>query len=65
MRFSKVLSEMMAKKAETKYQLAKELGVSQSTVANWLDGSARPQLRYAAKLADHYGVTVAELLKED
>jgi len=63
-KFSKMLSEQMAKRAETKYQLAKELGVSQSTVANWLDGSARPQLRYAAKLAEHYGVTVAEIMEE-
>lgn len=62
-RFSKMLSELMAKNAETKYQLAKDLGVSQSTIANWLDGSAKPQLRYAAKLAEHYGITVEAVMK--
>lgn len=65
MKFSKMLFELMTRRAETKYQLAKELGVSQSTVANWLDGSAKPQLRYAARLSEHYGITVDELLKED
>ena len=61
MTFSENLAERMKQRCETKYALAKEIGVSQSTVANWLDGSATPRLRYIGRLAEHYGCEIAEL----
>lgn len=64
-KFSERLAELMEEKRETKYSLAKELELSQSTVANWLNGETEPIRSHIKLLADHYGVTVDELLKEE
>lgn len=40
MNFPETLQKMMETKGVTKYRLAKDLGVSQSSVANWLNGSS-------------------------
>lgn len=53
--FSELLSEKMRENHETAYRLAKEIGVSQSTISNWLTGKARPQLAHLGKLEAHYG----------
>ena len=55
---------MMDERLETNYRLAKELGVHQTTVANWKRG-VKPQLAHRGLLADHFGCTVDELLKEE
>ena len=65
MNFAENLASRMQARCETKYSLAKSLGVSQSTVANWLDKSMTPQFRHIGLLAEHYGCTVADLTKED
>ena len=66
MTFSENLAIRMKKNCETNYALAKEIGVAQSTVANWLNGQSTPRLRHIGKLAEHYGCDVAELgLSED
>lgn len=54
----------MKTRCETNYSLAKDLGVSQSTVANWLNGSATPLLRHVGRIADHYGCSVDEIMGE-
>ena len=36
--FSETLQKMMETKGVTKYRLAKDLSISQSTVTNWLEG---------------------------
>lgn len=64
MKFSDRLSKMMDERLETNYRLAKELGVHQTTVANWKRG-VKPQLAHRGLLADHFGCTVDELLKEE
>lgn len=38
MKFSETLQKMMQTKGVTRYRLAKDLGISQSTVTNWLEG---------------------------
>ncbi len=50
---------------ETNYRLAKELGVKQTSVQNWRTGKYKPLRVYLEKIAEHYGVTVEELQKED
>lgn len=65
MSFSENLAQRMKAGYETKYSLAKSIGVSQSTVANWLDKAMTPQFRHVGLLAAHYGCTTDELLKED
>ena len=56
MRFNSAkLAALMREHNETAYRLSKELGISQTTVKNWLDGSNVPQLAKLSALADHYG----------
>lgn len=43
------------------YQLAKELECSQSSVKNWIDGGNIPHKKTRQKIADRFGITLAEL----
>lgn len=45
----------MQKNGESNYALAKQLGVSQTTIANWLSGETKPFRPYALILEQHYG----------
>lgn len=45
----------------TNYQLAKKLECSQSSVKNWLDGGNVPHKKTRQKIAEHFGITLAEL----
>lgn len=58
MKFSELLAEKMRENHETAYRLAKEIGVSQSTISNWLTGKANPQLAHLGKLEAHYGCSM-------
>lgn len=62
---AKNLSRLQAERGETNYRLAKILGVHQSSIANWKSGERTPHPKHVAMLAEHYGVTVDELLAED
>ena len=61
--FSKALSDLMADRHITNYRLAKDIGVHQSTVKNWLDGK-KPSLMHAYKICDYFGVSMDELVAE-
>lgn len=63
MAFSDNLAALMAKHNESNYRLAKEIGVAQTSVANWLSGDNKPLSVYVEKIASHYDVTADELLK--
>lgn len=43
------------------YQLAKELECSQSSVKNWIEGGNIPHKKTRQKIAEHFGITLAEL----
>lgn len=43
------------------YQLAKELQCSQSSVKNWIDGGNIPHKKTRQKIAERFGITLAEL----
>lgn len=53
---SQKLTDLMSEHNETAYRLAKELGISQSTVKNWRTGSNEPHIALLGALAIHYGV---------
>ena len=59
--FSQNLTNLQAERSETNYRLAKSLKVHQTTIKNWKNGTT-PHPLYLEKLAEHYGVTVDELL---
>lgn len=43
------------------YRLAKLFGCSQSSIINWLDNGVIPHPKTRQKIADHFGITLAEL----
>ena len=59
---SENLARLQAERGETNYRLAKIIGVHQSSIANWKSGSIMPHPGHIKKLADHYGVSVDDLL---
>lgn len=61
--FSKQLESLMREKCETKYALAKAIGASQSTVANWLNGKNFPAFRYIGKISEHYDIPISQILE--
>lgn len=62
--FSENLSRLQAERGETNYRLAKEIGVHQSSIANWKSGIV-PHPKHIRLLAEHFGVTVDELLSNE
>ena len=61
MSFAQRLSELMASRTLTNYQLAKDLDIHTTTVANWLAGKA-PRKKTLALLAEYFGVSTDYLL---
>lgn len=51
----------MEQRGYSAYRLAKILGVSNQGVLNWLDGGNVPHKKTRQKIADHFGITLAEL----
>lgn len=43
------------------YRLAKLFGCSQSSLLNWLDNGVIPHKKTRQKIADHFGITIADL----
>ena len=61
MSFAQRLSELMASRTLTNYQLAKDLDIHPTTVAIWLAGKA-PRKKTLALLAEYFGVSTDYLL---
>jgi transcriptional regulator with XRE-family HTH domain len=51
----------MEQRGYSAYRLAKILGVSNQGVLNWLDGGNVPHKKTRQKIAEHFGITLAEL----
>ncbi len=62
MDFSHRLQEIMTNNGITKFKLSKQLNVSPSTIANWLNGESRPNIERISQLADFFNVTTDYLL---
>lgn len=61
MPFAQNFSFCMEQRGYSAYRLAKILGVSNQGVLNWLDGGNVPHKKTRQKIADHFGITLAEL----
>lgn len=61
MPFAANLKYIMQKSGLSNYKLAKELGCSQSSIKNWLDDNNIPHTKTRIKIAEHFGLTLAEL----
>ena len=61
MTFAKFIKTALEQTGLTKYKLAKRLGISQSTVANWIDGKTEPHGKYRGQVLTIFGVTDDDL----
>lgn len=50
---------------KTVSDVMKEMGVSDAAVYNWETGVNKPRASLLVKLADYYGCSVDDLLRED
>ena len=63
--FIKNLTSLLIRKHLTQAQLAKELGVTPSTVSMWLNGTNVPRIDMIRKIATVFDVSPASLLGWD
>lgn len=61
MPFTQNFNYCMEQKKYTAYKFAKIIGASNQGVLNWQDGKAIPYPKTKQKIADHFGITLAEL----
>lgn len=59
------LKDLLEEKSVTPYRVAKEIGVSQTTIKNWVTGYTAPKERHIKALADYFGITTDELLGKE
>lgn len=61
MSFAQNLNFCMEQKGYSAYKLAQILEVSNQGVLNWCSGKALPHTKTRIKIAEHFGLTLAEL----
>ncbi len=49
---------------KTSYQVSKETGIAQSTLADWKSGRSQPKVDKLQKLAEHFGIPVSYFLED-
>ncbi len=57
-RFGQQLAAIMARHNITAYRISKDLGVSQSSVKNWIDGKTSPSVETVLQLADYFDLSL-------
>lgn len=65
MAFAENLKYLMESNNLSNYSVAKKLGVSQTSVANWLSGGNTPHRKTMLAIASLFGLTVDELNGDD
>lgn len=58
----KALEELLKERSISRYRLAKETGISQNTIGDWIKGTANPGAASLSKVANYLGVTTDYLL---
>lgn len=61
MGFTKNFNYCMEQYGYSAYRFAKIIGANNQSVVNWLYGSNVPHPKTRRKIADHFGITLAEL----
>ena len=59
------LLNIRTRKGETQEQVADSIGISYVSLSRYETGQRMPKMNILARLADHFGVTVDELLGRD
>ena len=57
-----IFAKLMEDHNVTSYRVAKDTGVSQTTLSDWKRGRSVPKLEKLKKLADYFGVSVEYLM---
>lgn len=65
MDFQQKLEQLLIENNISKYRLAKNIGVSQSTIDNWVKGKTKPHFNYIKQIADYFSVTQECLLDDN
>ncbi len=65
MPFTQNFNYCMEQKKYTAYKFAKIIGASNQGVLNWQSGECIPYPKTRQKIADHFGITLAELDGDD
>ena len=61
MAFTENLNYCMTQRDYSAYRLSKIIGSTNQAVLNWQSGKAIPHTKTRQKIADHFGITLAEL----
>lgn len=62
MKFAQNLAAIMAATDTSMYRLAKDIGVHQTTIKNWLSGEREPKIEMLQKLVEYFNISYAALL---
>lgn len=65
MAFAQMLEMLMERDGFSKYRLAKELGIHQTSIANWMSGTACPRHNTLKAVADKFEVSIEYLVGSD
>lgn len=58
-------AELRDEKGVSDYKVAKETGLSQSTLSEWKSGRSKPKIDKLAKLARYFGVSLEYFVDEE
>lgn len=56
MTLAETLTRVQAEHGETNYRLAKEIGVTQTSIKNWKTGERMPHPKHRRLIERHYGL---------
>ena len=59
----KKYEKLCLEQGKTSYQVAKETGISQSTLSDWKNGRSNPKIDKLKIIADYFGVSVEYFLE--
>lgn len=59
------IKQLMKDQNMTAYTLSKKTGISQAAIGQWLNGKNGASVTSLQKLADCFGVSIGELIKEE
>ena len=62
--FSKNLRTYINKKGKTRKDIACDIGVSYSTLTDWINGNKYPRIDKIETLADYFGITKTDLIED-
>lgn len=61
MKFADILNNLIKEKNISNYELSREIGIHQTTIANWLSGDSAPHKKNLKRLSDYFDVSVEYL----